>query len=111
LARLTVTENLDAWSSYHLGLQHMYRFNHKDNAAATALFQQAISQDPNFARAHAGLSFVHFQTAFMHHSDDLAGEIGLARRRSARTMRKGSTPAPGPNPLQDAAWTDAGMSI
>jgi TolB-like protein len=32
LARLTVTENLDAWSAYHLGLQHMYRFNRKDNA-------------------------------------------------------------------------------
>jgi TolB-like protein len=86
LARLTVTENLDAWSSYHLGLQHMYRFNRKDNAAATALFQQAVSRDSNFARAHAGLSFVHFQTAFMHHSDDLAGEIALARRFALRGL-------------------------
>lgn len=86
LARLTVTENLDAWSSYHLGLQHMYRFNRKDNAAATALFQHAVSRDPNFARAHAGLSFVHFQTAFMHHSDDLAGEVALARRFALRGL-------------------------
>jgi TolB-like protein len=86
LARLTVPENLDAWSSYHLGLQHMYRFNRTDNAAATALFQQAVSRDPNFARAHAGLSFVHFQTAFMHHSDDLAGEIALARRFARRGL-------------------------
>jgi TolB-like protein/Tfp pilus assembly protein PilF len=86
LARLSVTENLDAWSSYHLGLQHMYRFNRKDNAAATALFQQAVTRDPNFARAHAGLSFVHFQTAFMHHSDDLAGEIALARRFALRGL-------------------------
>jgi TolB-like protein/Tfp pilus assembly protein PilF len=86
LARLTVTENLDAWSSYHLGLQHMYRFNRKDNAAATALFQQAVSRDPNFARAHAGLSFVHFQTAFMHHTDDLTGEIALARRFALRGL-------------------------
>jgi TolB-like protein/Tfp pilus assembly protein PilF len=86
LARLTVTDNLDAWSSYHLGLQHMYRFNRKDNAAATALFEQAISRDPHFARAHAGLSFVHFQTAFMRHSDDLAGEIALARRFALRGL-------------------------
>jgi TolB-like protein/Tfp pilus assembly protein PilF len=86
LARLSVTENLDAWSSYHLGLQHMYRFNRTDNAAATALFRQAVSRDPNFARAHAGLSFVHFQTAFMHHSDDLAGEIALARRFAMRGL-------------------------
>jgi TolB-like protein/Tfp pilus assembly protein PilF len=86
LARLVVTENLDAWSAYHLGLQHMYRFNRKDNAAATALFQRAVTQDPGFARAHAGLSFVHFQTAFMHHSNDLAGEIALARRFAVRGL-------------------------
>jgi TolB-like protein len=86
LARLKVTENLDAWSAYHLGLQHMYRFNRNDNAAATALFQQAVTRDPGFARAHAGLSFVHFQTAFMHYSADLAGEIALARRFAVRGL-------------------------
>jgi len=84
LARLTVTENLDAWSAYHLALQHMYRFNRADNAAAAALFTQAVRQDPGFARAHAGLSFVHFQTAFLRHTDDLAGEIELARRFAQR---------------------------
>ena len=86
LARLTVTESLDAWSSYHLGLQHMYRFNRRDNTAATALFEQAVARDPGFARAHAGLSFAHFQTAFMHYSDDLAGEIALARRCAVRGL-------------------------
>ncbi len=86
LARLTVTEDLDAWSAYHLGLQHMYRFNRTDNAAATALFQQAVAQDPGFARAHAGLSFVHFQTAFMRHTDDIAGESDLARRFAQRGL-------------------------
>lgn len=84
LARLTVTADLDAWSAYHLGLQHMYRFNRRDNAVATALFQQAADLDPGFARAHAGLSFVHFQTAFMRYSDDLAGEIAAARRYAER---------------------------
>ncbi len=86
LARLAVTENLDAWSAYHLGLQHMYRFNRGDNAAASALFQQAIGRDPGFARAHAGLSFVHFQAAFMRHTDDLADEIGLARQFAERGL-------------------------
>ena len=86
LARLTVPGNLDAWSAYHLGLQHMYRFNRTDNAAATALFQQAVAKDPGFARAHAGLSFVHFQTAFMRHSDDIAGESDLARRYAQRGL-------------------------
>lgn len=86
LARHTVTGNLDAWSAYHIGLQHMYRFNRADNAAATALFQQAVARDPGFARAHAGLSFVHFQTAFMRHTDDIAGETDLARRFALRGL-------------------------
>jgi TolB-like protein len=86
LARLAVTENLDAWSAYHLGLQHMYRFNRKDNEAASALFQQAVIRDPGFARAHAGLSFVHFQTAFMRYTDDIAGEIAVARRFAQRGL-------------------------
>jgi len=85
-ARLMGTENLDAWSAYHLGLQHMYRFNRGDNAMATELFERAVTQDPNFARAHAGLSFVHFQTAFMGHADDLGGERSLSRSYAQRGL-------------------------
>jgi TolB-like protein len=83
-ARRTAVENLDAWSAYHLGLQHLYRFNRTDNSAAAELFQRAAALDPTFARAHAGLSFVHFQTAFMHYTDDVAGAISHARRCASR---------------------------
>jgi TolB-like protein len=83
-ARLAVTENLDAWSAYHLGLQHIYRFNSRDNAMAATLFRKAVEQDPGFARAHAGLSFVHFQTAFLRQTDDVAGEIAKARQCAQR---------------------------
>lgn len=78
-ARRLAVENLDAWSAYHLGLQHLYRFNRLDNSAATELFQRAVAMDPAFARAHAGLSFVHFQSAFMHYTNDTASAIGQAR--------------------------------
>jgi len=84
LARHRAIDNLDAWSAYHLGLQHLYRFNRLDNAAATSLFQRAVAQDPGFARAYAGLSFIHFQTAFMGYSNDIATEIGQARRFAER---------------------------
>lgn len=63
-ARLKPPEHLDAWSAYHLGLQHMYRFNKEDNILATHLFERAAKLDPGFARAYAGLSFTHFQDAF-----------------------------------------------
>lgn len=68
-AQLKSPDNLDAWSAFHLGLHHMYRFNKTDNAAATEYFRRAISMDPEFARAYAGLSFTHFQDAFLRYSD------------------------------------------
>jgi len=85
-ARLMSSADLDAWSAYHLGLQHLYRFNRNDNAKATELFEHAVRQDKNFARAHAGLSFVHFQTAFMHQTDDISGEVALARSCAQRGL-------------------------
>lgn len=85
-ARLVTTDSLDAWSAYHLGLQHLYRFNQKDNAIAAELFGRAVTQDPGFARAHAGLSFVHFQTAFMRQTNDIAGEVALARSCAQRGL-------------------------
>jgi len=86
LARGQACEDLDAWSAYHLGLQHMYRFNRRDSAAAAALFEQAVTLDPGFARAHAGLSFIHFQRAFLRHTEDRAAEIERARRRAERGL-------------------------
>jgi TolB-like protein/DNA-binding winged helix-turn-helix (wHTH) protein len=86
LARVRPIENLDAWAAYHLGLGHMYRFNRADNATASALFQRAVALDPFFARAHAGLSFIHFQTAFMRYTDDVVDETGLARRYAERGL-------------------------
>lgn len=86
LARLAAVENLDAWSAYHLGLQHLYRFNRVDNGAAMNLFQRAVTLDPTFARANAGLSFVHFQSAFMHYTDDMADAINQGRRFAERGL-------------------------
>lgn len=86
LARLAAPENLDAWSAYHLALQHVYRFNRADNAAAAHLFRRAVTLDPSFARAYAGLSFVHFQTAFMRYTADCPGETVRARRFAERGL-------------------------
>jgi TolB-like protein len=86
IARLSTVENLDAWSAYHLGLQHLYRFNCRDNDVAADLFQRAAVLEPTFARAHAGLSFVHFQAAFMQYAPDLAGVVSQARRSAERAL-------------------------
>lgn len=68
-AYLRSPENLDAWSAYHLGLHHMYRFNPADTEIATAMFKRAIAMEPDFARAYAGLSFTHFQVAFLRYAN------------------------------------------
>jgi TolB-like protein/Flp pilus assembly protein TadD len=80
-ASLKSPENLDAWSAYHLGLRHMYRFNKADNDAATKLFERAVAMEPGFARAYAGLSFTHFQSAFLRYTND--PESAMRAQRTA----------------------------
>jgi DNA-binding SARP family transcriptional activator len=63
-AILKPPNSLDAWEAHHRGLWHMYRFNRADNDRARHFFEMAVRLDPTFARAHAGLSFTHFQNAF-----------------------------------------------
>jgi TolB-like protein len=85
-ARSRSPEHLDAWSNYHLGLQHMYRFTRVDNRAAIALFNRAVAQEPDFTRAHAGLSFSHFQNAFLRYESDIEAERSAARRHAERAL-------------------------
>lgn len=56
---------LDAWEAHHCGLWHMYRFDEEDNTQARRFFETSIQLDPTFARPYAGLSFTHFQSAFL----------------------------------------------
>jgi TolB-like protein/Tfp pilus assembly protein PilF len=85
-ARSRPPESLDAWAAYHLGLQHMFRFHRTDNAVAGELFRRAVAEDPSFARAHAGLSFVHFQNAFLRYTPDRTTERDQARRSAERSV-------------------------
>ena len=85
-AKLGSTDQLDAWASYHLGLHHMYRFSQRDNARATALFERAVSLDPQFARAHAGLSFTRFQDCFMRYEGTPEAMASAARHHAERGL-------------------------
>jgi DNA-binding SARP family transcriptional activator len=63
-AILKPPSSLDAWEAFHRGLWHMYRFEKTDNDRAQQFFEMAVRLDPTFARAYAGLSFTHWQSAF-----------------------------------------------
>ncbi|MEM1230552.1 MAG: winged helix-turn-helix domain-containing protein [Pseudomonadota bacterium] len=80
IADTIATEDLNAWTLYFRGLRHVNRFNKHDNAIGAHLFEQAIGADPGFALAHAGLSFAHFQTAFVGYNEDLKRYEQLALR-------------------------------
>ena len=84
-ARLS-TENLDAWSAYHRGLWHMYRFNRHDNEIAARMFDRALSADPNFARAHAGRSFTHLQNVLVGYATDIDRQRDQTRRFAERGL-------------------------
>jgi TolB-like protein/DNA-binding SARP family transcriptional activator len=68
-ALLKLPGSLNAWEAYHRGLWHAYRFTKEDNATARHFFEMSVNLDPTFARAHAGLSFTHWQSAFQNWED------------------------------------------
>lgn len=71
-------ESLNAWEYFHRGLWHCFRFTAKDNEIAHQLFTEAVAMDPQFARAHAGISFTHYSRAFLNSAPDIDREIRAA---------------------------------
>jgi len=85
-AALKPPSSLDAWEAYHRGLWHMYKFRPADNGEAAQLFRRAIQLDPSFARAHAGLSFTHFQNVFLELTPDRQAQIDLALQSATASL-------------------------
>ncbi|MET0660454.1 MAG: BTAD domain-containing putative transcriptional regulator, partial [Steroidobacteraceae bacterium] len=85
-AVLKAPTSLDAWEAYHRGLWHMYKFNAADNAHAEHFFQAAVGLDPTFARAYSGLSFTHFQNAFLHRIAERSKQIDLAFETAGQSL-------------------------
>lgn len=84
-AILKAPSSLDAWEAHHRGLWHMYRFKQVDNERARHFFEMAVRLDPTFARAHAGLSFTHWQNAFQHWGE-LEREIDRAFETAGQSL-------------------------
>lgn len=86
IARSKDPEEMDAWANYHVGLGHLYRFTPADTALARASFERAVAEDPQFARAHAGLSFTSFLEAFLRLGPDPATAAQAARCHAERSL-------------------------
>jgi len=64
----------------------MYRFTPGDYEQAQKFFELCVELDPNSSRAYAGLSFVHWQRAFLEISSDRAGETEQALELAQQSL-------------------------
>jgi DNA-binding SARP family transcriptional activator/Tfp pilus assembly protein PilF len=78
--------SLDAWEALHCGFWHMYRFNEVDNERAKRFFKLAVRLDPTMARAYAGLSFTHFQNAFLLRLSERQQEVARAYEMACESL-------------------------
>jgi len=85
-AILKPPSSLDAWEAYHRGLWHMYKFTGPDNHHAEDFFRAALKLDPTFSRAYAGLSFTHFQNAFLGLTRDRERQIERAFETAGQSL-------------------------
>ena len=83
---LMLPGTLDAWSAYHRGCWHMYRFTPHDYDLAEECFKRSLQLDPTTPRTYAGLSFVHWQRAFLELSPDKTSEIRKARAFAEQSL-------------------------
>lgn len=81
----------------------MFRFNRADNARAATLFEQALTQDPQFSRALSGLSFTCFQDSFLQYSE--------RREEMTRRARSLAEQAISADPLDPFAHLNLGRAL
>ena len=77
-ALMIPSTNLDAWSAYHRGCWHMYRFRKDDIDLAERFFRRSIDLEPTVPRPYAGLSFICFERVFLNIDRNAASAIHRA---------------------------------
>lgn len=83
---LVPSENLDAWSAFHRGCWHMFRFQEQHVENADRMFRRSIELEPTVPRPYAGLSFVHFERAFLGLSHNRTNDIRQATDLALRAL-------------------------
>ena len=69
IAQMATIETLDAWASYHLGLQHLYRFTTTENQRAKGLFERKPKSDTKDIDIQAVEKFISVRS--LHHPQRL----------------------------------------
>jgi TolB-like protein/class 3 adenylate cyclase len=85
-ARQKGTHNLEAWSLYQLGLEHLDRYTHEGWTQAGQLFRRAVELDPRFATAHAQLAMANWSLLSGVGSAATGEEIAAALETARRAV-------------------------
>jgi len=83
-------DDLSAWSCYHRGLAHFYRFRRDDNPVAIHLLSRACSLEPDFAPAHAHLALARHWSVM--HDFDKAYDRAVSEARESAERAVGLDP-------------------
>ena len=89
------TQDAEAYRLYIVGMAYLRGITvTRDLARAKALFEAALTRDPKFAEAHAGIAQYHFKRAFISFTDIESGaQLGLAAAERAITLDPQSSEA------------------
>jgi adenylate cyclase len=102
------TSSKKAWEYFMQGAELYRRFTPVDNAKARAFFQQAIDEDPKFARAYANLAATHRQDYYGRWSPDPESSKNLAYvavQKGVELAENEPEPKPSlPSVLEQQGW-------
>jgi TolB-like protein len=106
---LMPSTKLDAWSAYHRGLDHMYRFRTKECDVAEKFFRRAIDLEPGVPRPYAGLSFVHYERAYLNSRNDRDSALARAFECATQAITVDPTDPMGHWALSRAHFLDGNL--
>ena len=86
LLDLSDIDGFNAWAAMHCGVQEMYKFTQQSSGKAMEFFEAALAKDPSMARAHAGISFVKFNSAFMRYTSSPELDVLDATRHAEKAV-------------------------
>lgn len=83
-------DNLEAWDHVQRGLSFLLNYRKESNIEARRHFESAIELDPDYAQAHAGLSWTHSLDAWLNWVTEKSVPIERAYEEAKRAVESDS---------------------
>ena len=80
-------ESIGAWGRVVRAIDLVNRFSRKENAKAQRLLRRAIEADPDYARAHATLSWAIWWATLYHYAEDRPAGFAQSTRHAEAALR------------------------